>query len=142
MSINNLPQQVTSLQVVLFAYDGKALGKTSSQLDCQRNQADLNNIDHWSITSFLSLSVPKCQCFHLRKNNVNYSYTHGNVPISIVSECVDLELKRTSDCKYDVHIRSIVAKASRSAGMLLRALSTRNEPFMKTLFVAYIRPMP
>ena len=139
--INDLPQQVTSLQMALFADDGKAVGKASSQPDCQRNQADLNNIHLWSIINLLLLSVPKCQCLHLGKNNVNYSYTIGGVSISVASECVDLGLKRTSDFKYDVHISSIVAKSSRSAGMLLRALSTRNELFMKKLFVAYIRPM-
>ena len=35
--INDLPQQVTSLQMVLFADDDKAVAKASSQLDCQRN---------------------------------------------------------------------------------------------------------
>ena len=127
--------------MVLFADDGKAVGKASSQQDCQRNQADLNIIHLWSIIKLLPLSVPKRQCLHLEKNNVNYSYTIGGVPISVVSECVDLGLKRTSDFKYYVHIRSIVAKASRSTGMLLRELSTRHELFMKKLFVAYIRPM-
>ena len=90
--------------------------KASSQLDCQRNQADLNNIHLWPTTSLLPLSVPKCQCLHLGKNNVNYSYTIGGVPISVVSECVDLGLKRTSDFRYDVHIPSFMAKASRSVG--------------------------
>ena len=115
--INDLPQQLTSLQMVLFADDGKAVGKASSQLDCQRNQADLNNIHLWSNINLLPLSVPKCQCFHLGKNNINYLYTIGDVSISVVSECVDLGLKLTSDFKYNAHIRSIVAKASRSAGM-------------------------
>ena len=139
--INDLPQQVTSVLMVLFTDDGKAVGKASSQLDYQRNQADLNDIHLWSITYLLPLSVPKCQCLHIGKNNVNYSYTIGGVPISVVSKCVDLELKHTSDFKCDIHIRSIVAKASRSAGMLLRALSTKNELFMKNLYVAYIWPM-
>ena len=139
--INDLPQQVTSLQMVLFADESKTVGKASSQLDCQRNQADLNNIHLWSIINLLTFRVPKCQCLHLGKNNVNYSYTIEGVPISVVSECVDFGLKRTSDFKYNFHIRSIVAKAFRSAGMLLRALSTRNELFMKKLFMAYIRPL-
>ena len=127
--------------MVLFADDGKAVGKGSSQLGCQGNLADLNDIHLWSITNLLPLSVPKYQCLHLRKNNVNYSYTIGGAPISVVRECVGLGLKRTSNFKYDVHIRSIVAKVSRSASMLLRVLSTRNELFMKKLFVAYIQPV-
>ena len=127
--------------MVLFVYDGKTVGKASSQLNCQRNQVDLNNIHLLSIINLLSLSVPKCQSLQLGKNNVNYSYTIGGVAISVASECVDLGLRCTSDFKYDVHIRSIVAKASHSASMLLRALSMRNELFMKKLFMAYIRPM-
>ena len=83
--------------------------------------------------NLLVLNVLKWQCLRLGKNNVNYSYTIGGVSISIVSECVDLGLKRTSDFKYDVHIRSIVAKDSRSADMLLSALSTRNELFIKSV---------
>ena len=131
--INDLPQKVTSLQMALLADDGKAVGKASSHLNCQRNhQTDLNNIHLWSIINLLPLSVPKFQCLHLGKNNVNYSYTIGGIPISVGSECVDQGLKRTSDFKYDVHIRSIVAKASRSTGMFLTALSMRNELFMKS----------
>ena len=141
VTINDLSQQVTSLHLVLFTDDGTAVGKASNQLDCQRNQADLNNIHLWSITNLLPLSILKCQCLHQRKNNVNYSYTFRGVPISVMSECVDLELKRTFDFTYDIHIRSIVAKACRSAGMLFRALLTRNGLFMKKLFVAYIRPI-
>ena len=107
------------------------------ELICQRSQADLKSIHLWSIINLLLLSVLKCQCCHLGKNNVIYLYTIGGVPISVVSECVDLRLKRTSNFKYDVHVRSIVEKASRSADMFLRALLTRNELFMKKLCGAY-----
>ena len=61
--INDLSQQVTSLQMVLFADDGKAVCKASSQLNCHRNQADLNSslVNYQLITakcSEVSVSPP------------------------------------------------------------------------------------
>jgi hypothetical protein len=138
--INDLPLQVTSLNMVLYADDAKAIGPASSVRDCRRNQEDLDALFRWSVANRLPLSLPKCQCLHLGLHNANYDYALGGAPVASVKQCMDLGLLRTSDFAYSAHISSIVCKASQSAGMLFRAFSSRNKSFLKKLYIAYVRP--
>ena len=139
--ITDLPLQLTSMDMILYADDGKAVGKAANREDCLLNQADLNAIHKWSVVNRLPLSLQKCQCLHIGHGNARYAYTLGGLPITAVEQCTDLGIIRTSDFSYNTHINSIISKASRSAGMLYRAFSTRNEVFIVKLYVAYVRPI-
>ena len=61
--------------------------------------------------------------------------------MSVVNQCTNLGLWRTSDFLYTEHIRSIVDKALRCSSMLLRAFSSRQRAFMLKSFVTYVRPI-
>jgi hypothetical protein len=78
----------------------------------------------------LPLCIPKCQCLHLGRSNVNSNYTLCGSTVATVDQLTDLGVLRSSDYSYAPHIGSIVRKATRSAALLLRAFSTRNEEFL------------
>ena len=54
--------------------------------------------------------------------------------------CMDLGVYRSETASYEPHARSVVLKASRLAGMVLKIFSTREPDFLKRLFEAYVRP--
>ena len=126
---------------MLYADDGKGVGRACSKQDCKRIQDDLDAIYTWSIVNRLPLSLPKCMCLHLGYNNMRHVYSLGGAPLMAVGQCTDLGLIRTSDFMYNTHIYSIISKASRASGMLFRAFSTRSKAFVWKLYVAYVRPI-
>lgn len=139
--VSDLPAQVTHSQMVLYADDGKTIGRASSLQDCLRLQSDLDAINDWSIRNELPLSKEKCVCLHLGYKNAHHSYNIGGVPLMSPDNCGDLGIMRSHDFTYNLHIESMVSRAARCAGMMYRAFCTRDEQFMKQLFTTYVRPV-
>ena len=65
MMINDLLKCVVTMHMVLYADDGKVVGKTSSLQDCELNQNDLDVIYDWSVINQLPLCQSKSQCLHI-----------------------------------------------------------------------------
>ena len=127
--------------MLLFATDGKVVGKASSLQDRELNQKDLYAIYDWSVINQLPLCQPKSQCLYMGHKNGRHAYMLGGAPILAVEECTDLGIIRTSDFSYATHIKSVMRKASCLSGMLFRAFSSRNASFIIKLFIAYVRPI-
>ena len=141
MYVNNLPTCVKSCKIWLFADDGKFVSGASREDQCQLTQSDLDAVHSWSLANQIPLSLPKCQSLHLDRKNINHVYSLSAAAVSVVNQCTDLGLLRTSDFLYTEHIRSIVDKALRCSGMLFRSFSSRQRAFMLKLFVTYMRPI-
>ena len=139
--INDLPSSVRYCNLLLFADDGKLVGKAKTINDCLLIQEDLSSIVQWSKDNELPLNSCKSQCLHIGHGNPQYNYTVARTNLINVNNCIDLGLTRTSDFSYSTHIELMVTKASRAAGMIFRAFSTRNEIFLMKLFVVYVRPI-
>ena len=110
--INDLPENVTTMRMVLYADDGKAIEEANSCDDCCRNQRDLDAIYSWLIANRLPLSLPKCQCIYFGNNNTHHMYTMGGTAIASVDQCTDLGVVRSCDFKYALHISTTISKAS------------------------------
>ena len=139
--INDLPKCAVTMHMVLYADDGKVVGKASSLQDCEFNQNDLDAIYNWSVINQLPLCQPKSQCLYIGHKNGRHTYMLGGASILAVAECTDLGVIRISDFSYATHIRSVVRKTSRLSGMLFRAFSSRNVSFIITLYIEYVRPI-
>jgi Reverse transcriptase (RNA-dependent DNA polymerase) len=139
--INDMHECVTSSDLLLFADDGKVVGKASTTTDCELIQADLDAVGEWSAVNELPLCLPKCQCLHLGSSNGMHTYHIDATAISSVDQLTDLGVLRSANASYSSHIDSIVSKGSRAAGMLYRAFSTRRAQFLVKIFKAYVRPI-
>ena len=82
--VNDLAQQATSLNIVLYADDGKGEGRAYNKQDCKRIQDNLDAIYTWSLVNRLPLSLPKCMCLHLGHNNMRHVYSLGGAPLMAV----------------------------------------------------------
>ena len=85
--------------------------------------------------------MAKCLCLHLGHSNICSAYTLVGVPLPACEQCTDLGVIYTSDFSYAAYIHSVVNKAYRAVGKITRAFSTKNNFFLKKLFVAYARPI-
>jgi hypothetical protein len=141
LTINDLPAILKHSDMVLYADDGKIVGRAAGSRDCEMVQSDLDAIYEWSVVNKLPLSLSKCLCMHFGHRNSIHSYTIGGSSLVALGECKDLGLIRTSDFKYNRHIASMIIRASRLAGMIHRVFSTRNKAFITRLFTTYVRPI-
>ena len=139
--INDLPSQVSNCDLILFADDSKAVGKSDTEKDHALMQADLNAIGSWSEDNQLPLSIAKSVSLHYGCNNQRMSYQINGAAIRDSDTCADLGVIRTSDFRYKAHINSICLKASRLSAMVFKLFSTRNKEFLCKLFITYIRPL-
>ena len=139
--INDQPENLTIMRMVLYADNGKAIGEANSCDDCCRNQRDLDAIYSWSIANRLPLSLPKCQCIHFGNNNAHHVYTMGGTAIASVEQRTDLGVVRSCDFKYASHISTTIGKASRKCGMIHRVFSIKNHTILKKFYMAYVRPI-
>ena len=86
ININDLPQQVESVHMLLYADDGKTASIASDLQDCLCSQADQDAIERWSVANCLSLSLAKCLCLHLGHGNICCICTLGSVPLPAVEQ--------------------------------------------------------
>ena len=139
--VNDPPACVKSCKTWLFADDSKFVGGASRADQCQLTQSDLDAVHSWSLAKQMPLLLPKCQCLHPGRKNINHVFSLGAAAVSVVNQYTDLGLLRTSDFFYTELISSVVDNALRCSGMLLRAFSLRQRAFMLKLFITYVRPI-
>ena len=139
--INDLPDQISNCDLLLFADDPKAIGKSDNEHDHALIQDDLSAIEVWSEENELPFSVAKCACLHYGYHNPKLSYKINGSTVKDTDTCSDLGVIRTSDFRYKSHIDSICLKASRLSAMIFRLFSTRSRSFMCKLFLTYVRPL-
>ena len=131
------------MELILNADNRKAVGSASSVLNCHNNQTDLDAFYRWSVSKSnrLPLNLANCQCLHIGYGIPYYVYTLGDQPILVVEQCADLGLIGTKNFSYFAHFNSVICTASRAAGLIHRMFSTRDQTFIKKLYVAYVRPI-
>ena len=134
--ISDFPEQASHCEVLLYADDSKTIGAAADSYEQGLVQQDLNSIGSWSEANHLPLSIDKCRCIYYGLHNKKRSYSI----IKNTDRWADLEVTRTSNFHYEVHVNALCLKAARLSGMVARLFSTRSREFLMKLFLLYIRP--
>ena len=139
--INDLPRKVKNCRSYMFADDAILFGDAGDDQQCDSIQCNLGAVYDWAEENKLSLSLPKCVSLHYGHRNRQRQYALGGVAIKSEQQSGDLSVIRSANFRYDAHVRNIILKASRLAGMSWRVFATRSQQFQANLFAAYIRPL-
>ena len=143
MYINDLPSQLESSKVLMFADDAKISKVISSIVDCISLQFDLNSFFSWCDKWKLSLNLDKCYYmnFSLKKSrNITYTYGFNDVTIKYVNLIKDLGVHYTSNMNFELHITKIVKKSFRMLGFVKRIMKPFSDTkVLLTLYNSYIR---
>ena len=139
--INDLPYKVKNCRSYLFADDAKLLGDAGDDQQCDSVQCDLDAVYDWAEENELSLSLPKCVSLHYGYRNRQRQYALGGVAIKSEQQCGDLGVIRSVNFRYDAHVRNIISKTSRLAGMSWKVFATRSQQFQANVFATYICPL-
>ena len=137
--INDLPEQASHCDVILFADDSKAIDAATDSHEQDLVRQDLNSIGR-SEANYLPRSIDKCMCIHYGLHNKKRSFSINCTTIKNTDQCADLGETRKSEFHYKVHVDAMCLKAARLSGMVARLFSTRSREFLMKLFLTYIRP--
>ena len=144
--INDLPTELVNL-MLLFADDGKILGKAGSQEERERLQIDIDACVAWARTWLMRYSVEKCKVMHTgrRANKSTHVYTmKGDDGLDRVLETTtverDLGVLVSDDLKLGAQCRAAAAKARWKFASFKKIFTSRSRQLWEILWKAHIRP--
>ena len=113
-----------------------------SQNDVTILQRDLDSVTGWAAAWKMNLNATKCKSFKisLKRNLINSAYKIDGTILENVSAMKDLGVILDQKLTFSDHISSIVSKANRSLGLLIRsfqAAAPRCRLEKKALIAAY-----
>jgi len=95
----------------------------------------------------MRLNAIKCKVMYFggseetRKEYTMVDLTNGSRGPLAASECErDLGIQIASDLRWSNHVNTIVSKANRVLGMLLKTFTSRDKDLWKLLYVSLVRP--
>lgn len=120
----------------------KVFGVVNNADDERLLQEDLRRFDAYCVMNKLDINVEKCflLTYTRRVNVFPSSYTLQDKIISKLTATKDLGVIHDQKLIFDLHIDSILNKASRSLGFIMRSSKPfRNMKTIKILYCAYVR---
>lgn len=141
--INDLVKDL-HCNVLLFADDCKIYNPIKSINDCLALQKDLTTLSNWCTINRLHLNVNKCSVISFtRRTDKTFQHFQYRISDSILprSKVIkDLGVLFDDKLSFNIHVRSIITRASKLLGFICRSL----KPFDKlnthiTLYNTYVR---
>jgi hypothetical protein len=111
-------------------------------------QRDLDAVQQMASSWNLNLNPDKCVVMRFNRGKFDWStlehaahYSLGGNQLSFVDSHRDLGVVVDNKLKFNLHVHTVVQKASSLAMNLLKSTVNRSPPFMVSLFVSHIRPI-
>ena len=142
--INDLPDVLSSSQVLLFADDAKCFKTIFSVYDSMCLQDDLIKLSQWSNTWSLPFNVQKCCVLSVRPIRhifyFSFFYHLNNIQLTNKTAHSDLGVTSlTSDLRLRDDIVSVIAKSYILLDLLRRVFSSVHSPqAKKVLYISLV----
>lgn len=141
--INDIGKCFVNSYFLLYADDLKVFKPITSLNDCYLLQDDLDRLSDYCQINKLKLSIPKCNFITFTKNKrlINFQYLLCNERLIKVSFLRDLGVLLDQELHLDRHIETIINKAFRMYGFVLRASNEFKKPLtFLCLYDSLVRP--
>lgn len=143
MFINDLVRDL-NCNVLLFADDCKIYQQIKSFDDCLALQRDVLQLAKWCDENRLHLNVNKCSVvsFTRRKDRTfqHFQYRINNAVLPRAKTVKDLGILFDDKLSFNIHVRSIITRASKLLGFICRSLkSFENMHTHIVLYNTYVR---
>lgn len=139
--IDDLVNEVSDTEVLLFADDLKLYARVNNHNDCRFIQQNLDKIYLWSIKNKLNFNIDKCfvLSFSRKKTHFNYEYMMNKRALARVWEMRDLGVIFDTQLTFRSHINDITKRASRMYGFIVRNCKELDVVCVRTLYFSYVR---
>ncbi|CAH2109339.1 unnamed protein product [Euphydryas editha] len=120
--INDLPECFSNSTAYLFADDLKIMRIVDSERDALLLQSDINELLDWCKNNGMELNINKCSQITFTRKNKPYVYNYlisGSL-LNVVDTIKDLGVIIDRKLTFIPHIDTIIKKASKSLGFIIR----------------------
>ena len=129
--INNMVEAVSVSRIQLYADDSQCMQDIHNRSDCDLLQEDLNSLLQWSSTWNMGFNVAKCAFMRVGNLIPDSTYHLSSSDLSLTTEHKDVGVLVTSKLSFSKHLRSILAKAYCSLGLLRRLIPPNSDSALK-----------
>ena len=140
--INDMPDLV-NCSMKIFADDTKAYMAIPTEKERDNLQDCIDKLNSWTDNWLLRFNTDKCKVLHIGRNNPRYNYymTNGNDRNKIEETVAEKDLGVIIDpsLDFDAHITTMVKKANKLVGMLMRSICHKSKDIIIPLYKALIR---
>ena len=142
--IDDLPKRAQYCTIRLFADDCIIQKAIKTEDDCHRLQQDITNIGKWERDWLMEFHPDKCQVLTIPANShpILESYHLHDIclqrPPNNTIKYLGVTIQ--SDLKWNHHIRSITAKASRTLGVIRRNVRVPDPQIRERAYKSLVRP--
>ena len=141
MYINDLPDEVITSNICMFADDAKVFSPLNSEQQCHSLQNDLDRIKAWTEKWQLPLNINKCSTMHLGSNNPHHKYSIGECQLKETLSERDLGIQVDSMLKFHDHAAIVVKKCKYLMSIIKRSFKCLDKKMMMKLYKSLIRPV-
>lgn len=141
MYINDLCDKL-QCNYLLYADDLKIYRRIMSVSDAVTLQRDLDTLSEWCRKNKLYLNINKCCYIHFTNNKtiLSFNYQIDNTVIKRVTTVKDLGILFDAKLSFVPHIESIVSRANKMLGFILRITKDFSDTnTLKLLFYTHVR---
>lgn len=139
--INDLSASLQS-NFLLFADDLKIFNKVNSRKDMELIQSDIASLHQWCNLNEINLNIEKCNSIVFSNKHVptTASYYIGNHLLNEVASIRDLGIIFDKKLKFDEHIDTMVSKAYKMLGFIMRITTKfKDIPCIMLLYNSLVR---
>jgi hypothetical protein len=141
--VNDLPENVLTSSVRLYADDSKIFRAVSDVRDTYDFQLDLERVYSWSVMWQLPIAAQKCSVMVVGSSvhvpDLSYKMGSFNLPVS--DSAVDLGFTISNNLKTSLHCVNVTKKALNTAAHIFRCFKTRDVDFLLKMYEIYVRPI-
>jgi ribonuclease P/MRP protein subunit RPP40 len=133
--ISEINKDVKHSSLSLFADNTRVWKHVSSEQDSKSLQQDLEAVYSWAKENNMEFNSDKFEWISFGGGKIQQNYlSPSKEPIVYRDSLRDLGVIMSNDCTFGPHIQSVITKASRMAGWVLRTFKTRERQVMLTLY--------
>lgn len=140
--VNDIDKCLKNSHLLCFADDMKIFSVIESSDDVKALQSDLDRLSNYCTNNRLDLNPSKCSVitFTRKTKIIQSNYTIDNYELSRCVNIRDLGVIHDRKLIFDEHINSIINKASKALGFVLRtSRAFTNIKTIKILYCTYVR---
>jgi hypothetical protein len=140
--VNDLPSNVKSSRVAMFADDTKVFKAIQSPNDAVKLQEDVTNLGIWSSESGLQFNEAKCkaQSITRKTNPIPTTYFMNDAPLASIKHERDLGVWISSDLTLNKHINEQCAQSNTMLSFIRRNTQTIDSiKTRRTIYLSLVR---
>ena len=143
--INDLPDDVNSAEVRLFADDCFLFKEITTQEDAASLQKDLTSLQRWEEKWQMAFNPTKCSVIRIRSSKrqkiLTFPYQLHGHQLSTEQHSKYLGVTFSDDLSWSEHVNTVAAKGNRTLGFLRRNFWKCPVPVKSSMYVTLLRPI-